>query len=83
MSLVNHTLYAGQACGGIALASASLIRLHLSARSNLRKKPPVRPAVYCNAPKPDAGCLVVPDGTGLGLVIEEAMLARRRVDLNG
>ena len=38
---------------------------------------------FVNAPKPDAGCLVVPDGAGLGLAIDEAMLARRRVDLNG
>jgi L-alanine-DL-glutamate epimerase-like enolase superfamily enzyme len=38
---------------------------------------------FVNAPKPDAGCLVVPDGAGLGLAIDEAMLARRRVELNG
>jgi len=38
---------------------------------------------FVNAPKPDAGCLVVPDGAGLGLVIDETMLARRRVELNG
>src|SRR5918994_41174 len=30
---------------------------------------------FVNAPKPDAGCLVVPDGAGLGLAIDEAMLA--------
>jgi L-alanine-DL-glutamate epimerase-like enolase superfamily enzyme len=38
---------------------------------------------FVNAPKPDAGCLVVPDGPGLGLAIDEAMLARRRVELTG
>jgi L-alanine-DL-glutamate epimerase-like enolase superfamily enzyme len=37
---------------------------------------------FVNAPKPDAGCLVVPDGPGLGLTVDEAMLKRRRVDLN-
>ena len=36
---------------------------------------------FVNAPKPDAGCLVVPDGPGLGLTIDDAMLARRRVDV--
>jgi L-alanine-DL-glutamate epimerase-like enolase superfamily enzyme len=36
---------------------------------------------FVNAPKPDGGCLVVPDGPGLGLVVDEAMLARRRVNL--
>jgi hypothetical protein len=56
-------------------------------RSNLGKKPPVRPAV-CRSSRlqrteTDAGCLVVPDGAGLGLAIDEAMLARRRVDLDG
>jgi hypothetical protein len=87
MSLVNYTLYLGQACGGIALACASLIWLRLSGRSNLGKKPPVRPAV-CRSRKlqrTETRCriLVVPDGAGLGLAIDEAMLARRRVDLNG
>ena len=38
---------------------------------------------FINAPKPDAGCLVVPEGAGLGLTIDDAMLARRRVDLSG
>ncbi len=38
---------------------------------------------FVNAPRPDAGCLAVPDGAGLGLAIDEAMLARRRVDLSG
>jgi L-alanine-DL-glutamate epimerase-like enolase superfamily enzyme len=37
---------------------------------------------FVNAPSPDGGCLVVPDGAGLGLAIDEAMLARRRVDLS-
>ncbi len=36
---------------------------------------------FVNAPKPDGGCLAVPQGPGLGLTIDEAMLARRRVDL--
>jgi L-alanine-DL-glutamate epimerase-like enolase superfamily enzyme len=38
---------------------------------------------FVNAPKPDAGCLVVPEGAGLGLAIDEAMLARRRHDVSG
>ena len=38
---------------------------------------------FVNAPKPDAGCLVVPEGPGLGLAIDDAMLARRRVDISG
>ncbi|MFO1084734.1 MAG: mandelate racemase/muconate lactonizing enzyme family protein [Reyranellaceae bacterium] len=38
---------------------------------------------FVNAPKPDGGCMVVPDGAGLGLVVDEAMLARRRLDVTG
>ena len=38
---------------------------------------------FTNAPKPDGGCLVVPDGPGLGLEVDEAMLARRRIDVTG
>jgi L-alanine-DL-glutamate epimerase-like enolase superfamily enzyme len=38
---------------------------------------------FVNAPKPDRGCLVVPDGPGLGLMVDEAMLARRRFDVKG
>jgi L-alanine-DL-glutamate epimerase-like enolase superfamily enzyme len=38
---------------------------------------------FVNAPKPDAGCLVVPQGAGLGLTLDEAMLARRRHDVKG
>lgn len=38
---------------------------------------------FVNAPRPDGGCMVVPDGPGLGLVINEAMLARRRLDVGG
>lgn len=38
---------------------------------------------FVNAPKPDGGCMVVPNGAGLGLVVDEAMLARRRLDVTG
>jgi L-alanine-DL-glutamate epimerase-like enolase superfamily enzyme len=38
---------------------------------------------FVNAPKPDGGCLVVPEGAGLGLALDEAMLARRRHDVTG
>jgi len=38
---------------------------------------------FVNAPRPDGGCMVVPDGPGLGLVVDEAMLARRRVAVTG
>ena len=38
---------------------------------------------FVNAPKPDGGCLVVPEGPGLGLAIDEVMLSRRRVDVTG
>ena len=38
---------------------------------------------FINAPKPDGGCLVVPEGAGLGLAVDEAMLARRRLDVKG
>jgi L-alanine-DL-glutamate epimerase-like enolase superfamily enzyme len=36
---------------------------------------------FVNAPGPDGGCLVVPDGPGLGLTVDEASLARRRVEV--
>jgi len=38
---------------------------------------------FVNAPQPDGGCLVVPDGPGLGLAIDDTMLARRRLDIGG
>ena len=38
---------------------------------------------FVDAPKPDGGCLVVPQGPGLGLAIDQAMLARRRLDVTG
>ena len=38
---------------------------------------------FVNAPKPDGGCLLVPEGPGLGLTIDESMLVRRRFDLKG
>jgi L-alanine-DL-glutamate epimerase-like enolase superfamily enzyme len=62
--------------------------LHLAASQLHMEKPcefndpsPRQHAVFANPPRPREGCFELPDGPGLGLVLNEADLAKRRVPI--
>src|SRR5262249_35630026 len=56
-------------------------QLHMTKPCEWNDPSPRQHAVFANPPRPREGCFELPDGPGLGLVLNEAELEKRRVPI--